>query len=80
MGQDTVLIGGLGFLLAAGVAWFLLEKLQKSKLPLRTKRLGTYALVGGLIAVAIVVIEWHSANYKRNHETSALPFIERIIG
>ena len=72
MGQDTVLLGGLGFLLAAGIGWFLLEKLQNSKLPVRTKRLGTYALVGAIIIVAIYVIDWHSSNYKAAYETSSI--------
>ena len=72
MGQDTVLLGGLGFLLFGGVAWFLWDRLQQSNWSVRAKRLGTYALVGSIIIVAILIIDWHSSNYKAGYETSYL--------
>jgi len=79
MGQDTVLIGGLGFLFAAGVGWFLLEKVQASTWSLRAKRLATYALVGGIIAIAIYVIDWHSSNYKASFDTSSLQVMSKQL-
>lgn len=69
MGQDTVLLGGLGFLLAGGVVWFLLERLQSSQLSQRTKRIGTYGLVGLIIVIAIWVIDWHSSSYKADYQS-----------
>ena len=69
MGQDTVLLGGLGFLLAGGVVWFLLERLQSSQLSERTKRVGTYGLVGLIIVIAILVIDWHSSSYKADYQS-----------
>ena len=65
--QDTVLVGGFAFLLSGGLVWVLLDKVKKSSWNDRSKRLANYALIGFLIAVAVIVIDWHSSNYKANH-------------
>ena len=67
MFQDTVLVGGAGFLIAGGVIWLILQKISNSSVTDRTKRMLTYLMVGLLIAVAIFVIDWHSQNYKAKH-------------
>ena len=67
--QDTVLMGGLLFLVSGAIIWFLLNKVNSSQWPMRSKRLATYALLAVLIAVAIFVIYWHSSNYKANYGT-----------
>ena len=65
--QDTVLVGGFVFLVSGGVIWVLLKKVEASQLSVRLKRLATYGLLACLIAVAILVIDWHSTNYKANY-------------
>ena len=71
--QDTVLVGGFAFLASGGVIWVLLNKVSRSKWSQQRKRLATYALLACLIAVAIIVIDWHSSNYKENHKVAYLP-------
>jgi len=72
MFQDTVLVGGAGFLLAGGVIWLLLQKISSSSMTDRSKRMLTYLLVGLLVAVAIFVIDWHSRNYKDKFAVSGI--------
>jgi len=76
MFQDTVLVGGAGFLLAGGVIWLLLQKISSSSMKDRSKRMLTYLLVGLLVAVAIFVIDWHSRNYKSKHAVSEIMFVK----
>lgn len=71
--QDTVLVGGFAFLISGAVIWVLLNKVNASDWTVRTKRLANYGLIACLIAVAILVIDWHSSNYKAEHQqTGAL--------
>ena len=65
--QDTVLVGGFAFLISGGLIWVLLGKVKASGLSERAKRLANYALIAALIAVAVLVIDWHSTNYKANY-------------
>ena len=76
MFQDTVLIGGAGFLLAGGVIWLLLQKISSSSMTERSKRMLNYLLMGILVAVAIYIIDWHSNNYKDKYSVSEL----RLLG
>ena len=64
MFEDTVLLGGIGFLLAGGVIWYLHERMEKSSWPTSRKRLGTYALMAILAGLAIYIIDWHASSYK----------------
>ena len=73
--QDTVLVGGFGFLISGAVIWVLLNKVNASSLSAQAKRLATYALLACLIAVAIFVIDWHSRNYKDNYGNDNAAFI-----
>ena len=76
MFQDTVLVGGAGFLLAGGVIWLLLQRISSSSMTERSKRMLNYLLMGILVAVAIYIIDWHSSNYKDNYSVSEL----RLLG
>ena len=71
--QDTVLVGGFAFLISGAVIWVLLNKVNASDWTARTKRMANYALIACLIAMAVIVIDWHSSNYKaENQKTGAL--------
>jgi hypothetical protein len=72
MGQDTVLIGGLGFLLAGGLVWLILRHVEKQDWPARNKRLVHYALFAGLAVLAILIMRWHAAEYQAGYATSWL--------
>lgn len=76
MFQDTVLVGGAGFLLAGGVIWLLLQRISSSSMTERSKRMLNYLLMGILVAVAIYIIDWHSGNYKDKYSVSEL----RLLG
>jgi nitrate reductase gamma subunit len=76
MFQDTVLVGGAGFLLSGGVIWLLLRRISSSSMTERSKRMLNYLLMGILVAVAIYIIDWHSSNYKDKYSVSEL----RLLG
>ena len=59
--MDTVLIGGGAFLLAAGAVFLAIDKVGKSEMADRRKRLVIYALLGALIALTIGIFHWHRA-------------------
>lgn len=59
--MDTVLVGGSVFLLAGGAIFLAIDEVGKSEMPERTKRLITYALMGGLIVLTIGIFHWHRA-------------------
>ena len=61
--MDTVLIGGLGFLLTAAVVFLVIKHLGKSSLPETQKRLLTYLCFGVLVILTVVIFDWHSSNY-----------------
>ena len=61
--MDTVLWGGLAFLIAAGAVFFISGKLDTIEMADRHRRLINYALLGGLAVAAILIFRWHSATY-----------------
>ena len=61
MTMDTVLAGGGGFLLVAGAIFLMIDRIGKSQMAERKKRLLTYALMLALIALAIGIFHWHRA-------------------
>ena len=61
--MDTVLVGGGGFLLAAGAVFLAIDKVGKSQMADRKKRLVIYALLGALIALTVGIFHWHRAVY-----------------
>tara|TARA_E500000178_G_scaffold208448_1_gene205770 strand:+ start:87 stop:287 length:201 start_codon:yes stop_codon:yes gene_type:complete len=61
--MDTVLVGGGAFLLAAGAVFLAIDKVGKSDMADRKKRLVIYALLGALIALTVGIFHWHRAVY-----------------
>lgn len=59
--MDTVLVGGIGLLLLIAGVWQAQTMLEKSKLPDRVKRLGSYALILLVIGAAVAAMQWHSS-------------------
>ena len=74
--QDTVLVGGFAFLVSGGIIWVLLKKVEASKMSTRAKRMANYGLLACLIAVAVLVIDWHSTNYKANYGNDGASLID----
>jgi hypothetical protein len=50
----------------------MLSRLQNSEVSDRKKRLLTYCLLGLLVIMVIVVMQWHAENYKQNYQSSYL--------
>ena len=61
--MDTVLWGGLVFLLAVGGMFLAMRRIYRSAMPDRRKRLLNYALLAGIAIPAIVIFRWHSGAY-----------------
>ena len=61
--MDTVLVGGGVFLLAAGAIFLAIDRIGKSDMADRRKRLLTYALMLALIVLTIGIFHWHRAVY-----------------
>ena len=70
--MDTVLIGGFAFLVSGAAVWLVLSRLQNSEVSDRNKRLLTYLLLGLLVVMVIVVMQWHAENFKQNYQSSHL--------
>ena len=70
--MDTVLIGGFAFLVSGAVVWLVLSRLQSSEISDRNKRLLAYLLLGLLVVMVIVVMQWHAENFKQNYQSSHL--------
>ena len=68
--MDTVLIGGFVVLSSVAVIWFILSKLENIEMPDNKKRLLTYFLFAVFVIVVIVIMKWHSENYKQNFQSS----------
>ena len=61
--MDTVLIGGIGFLILAGIIFLLIKKVDNSSMDDRNKRILNYVLLGTLVLVTIAIFKWHSSTY-----------------
>ncbi|MDC6451987.1 diguanylate cyclase [Alphaproteobacteria bacterium] len=61
--MDTVLIGGIGFLILAGISFLLIRKVDNSSMTDKNKRLFNYIILGMLILVTIAIFKWHSSTY-----------------
>ena len=78
--MDTVLIGGFAFLVSGAAVWLVLSRLQNSEVSDRNKRLLTYLLLGLLVVMVIVVMQWHAENFKQNYQSShLLPLQQPVI-
>ena len=51
--MDTVLIGGIGFLILAGIVFLLIKKVDNSSMNDKNKRILNYVILGTLILVTI---------------------------
>jgi len=61
--MDTVLIGGIGFLILTGIVFLLIKKVDNSSMNDKGKRILNYVILGTLILVTIAIFKWHSSNY-----------------
>ena len=61
--MDTVLFGGLGFLILVGISFIIIRKIDNSNLNLPKKRTLNYVVISILIIVTILVFKWHSSTY-----------------
>ena len=61
--MDTVLFGGLGFFISAGMCFLLIRFIDKSSLNERNKRLFNYIILSLLIIITILIFQWHSDTY-----------------
>jgi len=61
--MDTVIFGGLGFLILCGITFLTMGFIDKSSLNDRNKRLFNYLVLGVLIIATILIFRWHSSIY-----------------
>ena len=61
--MDTVLFGGLGFLILVGVSFLIISKIDNSDLTETKKRTLNYVVISILIIITILVFKWHSTTY-----------------
>ena len=61
--MDTVLFGGLGFLILVGISFLIISKIDNSYLTETKKRTLNYVVISILIIVTILVFKWHSSTY-----------------
>ena len=61
--MDTVLFGGLGFLILVGISFLIISKIDNSDLTETKKRTLNYVVISILIIVTILVFKWHSTSY-----------------
>ena len=61
--MDTVLFGGIGFLILVGVSFLIINKIDNSDLTETKKRTLNYVVISILIIVTILVFKWHSSTY-----------------
>ena len=61
--MDTVLIGGIGFLILAGIVFLLIRKVDNSSMNDKNKRILNYIILGTLVLVTIAIFKWHSSTY-----------------
>ena len=61
--MDTVLFGGLGFLILVGISFLIIRKIDNSDLTPQKKRTLNYVVISILIIITILVFKWHSTTY-----------------
>ena len=61
--MDTVLFGGLGFLILVGISFLIISKIDNSDLTETKKRTLNYVVISILIIITIIVFKWHSTTY-----------------
>ena len=61
--MDTVLFGGIGFLILVGISFLIISKIDNSDLTETKKRTLNYVVISILIIITILVFKWHSTTY-----------------
>ena len=61
--MDTVLFGGLGFLILVGISFLIISKIDNSDLTETKKRTLNNVVISILIIITILVFKWHSTTY-----------------
>ena len=61
--MDTVLIGGIGFLILVGLCFLTIKKIDNSSINDRNKRMLNYLVLGLLVIITILIFKWHSSTY-----------------
>ena len=59
--MDTVLIGGVGFLILVGISFLIMKKIDNSNLNETNKKVLNYGVIIFLIIATIMVFKWHSS-------------------
>ena len=65
--MDTVLFGGIGFLILVGISFLIISKIDNSDLTETKKRTLNYIVLSILIIITILVFKWHSNTYLISH-------------
>jgi len=65
--MDTVLIGGVGFLILVGISFLIMRKIDNSNLNETNKKVLNYGVIIFLIIATILVFKWHSSTYLISH-------------
>lgn len=65
--MDTVLIGGVGFLILVGISFLIMRKIDNSNLNETNKKALNYGVIIFLIIATILVFKWHSSTYLISH-------------
>ena len=65
--MDTVLIGGVGFLILVGISFLIMRKIDNSNLNETNKKVLNYCVIIFLIIATILVFKWHSSTYLISH-------------
>ena len=65
--MDTVLIGGVGFLILVGISFLIMKKIDNSNLNETNKKVLNYGVIIFLIIATILVFKWHSSTYLITH-------------
>ena len=65
--MDTVLIGGVGFLILVGISFLIMRKIDNSNLNETNKKVLNYGVIIFLIIATILVFKWHSRTYLISH-------------
>ena len=76
--MDTVLIGGFAFLVVGRDLAYIITASEVRRSD-RKKRLLTYFLLGLLVIMVIVVMQWHAENFKQNYQSSHLLPVQQPV-
>ena len=61
--MDTVLIGGFGFLILAGISFIIIHFIDKSSIKNKYRRLLNFLVLGLLVMATIIIFKWNSETF-----------------